>query len=163
MQLSGVCPVRPFVCPCVHQSLLATARHCHGFAAVGPAARRYRLIAALPAGRRTAAANAGTATLSANVRSWRQTFLMCCFLCVLPSVLWHCWLVVRKSIWPVKKFSDDVLVWLSLWSEVQIVCIWSSWCHCHPKTPASFKSRLVITFLVSAYQGCPGKEAVKRV
>ena len=26
-----------------------------------------------------------------------------------------------------------VLVWLSVWSEVQIVCIWSSWCHCIPK------------------------------
>jgi len=24
-------------------------------------------------------------------------------------------------------------VWLSVWSEVQIVCIWSSWCHCIPK------------------------------
>ena len=39
----------------------------------------------------------------------------------LPSVLWHCWLGVRKSIQPVKK-SD----------EVQIICIWSSWCNCHP-------------------------------
>jgi len=40
-----------------------------------------------------------------------------------------------------------VLVWLSVWSEVQIVCIWSSWCHCHPQTPSSlawFKSRLVL-------------------
>ena len=38
-------------------------------------------------------------------------------------------------------------VWLSVWSEVQIVCIWSSWCNCHPKTPsslASFKFRLVL-------------------
>jgi len=29
------------------------------------------------------------------------------------------------------------------------VCIWSSWCHCHPQTPsslASFKSRLVLPF-----------------
>jgi len=26
-----------------------------------------------------------------------------------------------------------VLVWLSVWSEVQIACIWSSWCHCIPK------------------------------
>ena len=25
-----------------------------------------------------------------------------------------------------KKLSDEVLVWLSIWSEVQIVCIWSS-------------------------------------
>jgi len=45
---------------------------------------------------------------------------------------WHCWLGIRKSIWPIK-MSDEVLVWLSVWSEVEIVCIWSSqW---HPKTP----------------------------
>jgi len=44
---------------------------------------------------------------------------------------------------------SDVLVWLSVWSEVQIVCIWSSWCHGHPKTPSyltSFKFRLVSPF-----------------
>ena len=54
-----------------------------------------------------------------------------------------------KSIQPVKKFSDEVLVLLSVWIEGQIVCIWSSWCHCHCKTPsslASFKSRLVLPF-----------------
>ena len=65
-----------------------------------------------------------------------------------------------------KKLRDEVLVWLSVWSEVQIVCIWSSSCHCNPQTPsslASFKSRLGFTFLVPAYPGCPGKEAVKRV
>ena len=36
-----------------------------------------------------------------------------------------------------------------LWSEVQIVCMWSSWRHCHPKTPsslASFTSRPVLPF-----------------
>jgi len=30
---------------------------------------------------------------------------------------------------------------------VQIVCVWSSWCHCHPQIPsslASFKSRLIL-------------------
>jgi len=45
--------------------------------------------------------------------------------------------------------TDEVLVWSSVCSKVQIVCIWSSWCHCHPKTPsplASFKSRLVLPF-----------------
>ena len=26
-----------------------------------------------------------------------------------------------------------MLVWLSVWSEVHIVCIWSSWCHCIAK------------------------------
>jgi len=25
-----------------------------------------------------------------------------------------------------KKLSDEVLAWLSVWSEVQIICIWSS-------------------------------------
>jgi len=50
----------------------------------------------------------------------------------MPSVLWHCWLGVRKGIWPVKKLSGEVLTWLSVWSEVQMICIWSSWWHCHP-------------------------------
>jgi len=27
--------------------------------------------------------------------------------------------------------SDEVLVWLSVWSNVQMICIWSSWCHSH--------------------------------
>ena len=48
-----------------------------------------------------------------------------------------------------KQLTDEVLVWLSVWSEVQSVCISSSWCHCHPKTPsplATFKSRLVLPF-----------------
>jgi len=39
-----------------------------------------------------------------------------------------------------KKLSDEVLVWLSVWSEVQIVCIWSSWCHCIAKTTSSLAS-----------------------
>ena len=35
---------------------------------------------------------------------------------ILPSVFWHCWLGVRKSIQPVK-FSDEVLVWLVICLE----------------------------------------------
>ena len=27
-----------------------------------------------------------------------------------------------------KKLSDKVLAWLSVWSKVQMICIWSSWC-----------------------------------
>ena len=30
------------------------------------------------------------------------------------------------------KLSGEVLVWLSVWSKVQMICIWSSWCHYHP-------------------------------
>jgi len=47
-----------------------------------------------------------------------------------PSVLWHCWLGVRKSMHPVK------IGWWGVGverGEVQIVCIWSCWCHCIPK------------------------------
>jgi len=47
------------VCPSHHP-----ACHCCGFAAVGPACRRYQAIAA-----RHAAANAGSVTLSADVGS----------------------------------------------------------------------------------------------
>ena len=75
-------------------------------------------------------------------------------------VLWHCWLGIRKSIRPVKKLSDTVLAWLSVWIVVQIICIWPSWCHCHPSSLASVKSRMV--YLSGA--GLPrlsGKKAVK--
>ena len=44
-----------------------------------------------------------------------------------------------------KKQSGGVLVWLSVWSEVQ-ACIWLSWCHCHSLSLASVKSRLVLPF-----------------
>jgi len=32
-----------------------------------------------------------------------------------------------------KNLSDELLVWLFIWNEVQIVYKWSSWCHCIPK------------------------------
>jgi len=41
------------------------------------------------------------------------------------------------------KLGGEVLAWLSVWSEVQMICIWSSWCHCHPSSIASLKSRMV--------------------
>ena len=44
-----------------------------------------------------------------------------------------------------KKLSGGVLVWLSVWSEVQ-TCIWPSWCNCHSLSLASVKSRLVLPF-----------------
>ena len=61
-----------------------------------------------------------------------------------PSVLWCCWLGGRKGIRPVKT-DRWVLVWLSVWSEVQ-TCIWPSWCHCHSLSFASLKSSLVLPF-----------------
>ena len=83
-------------------------------------------------------------TLPSSQHSWRYcccdvsitseldtVSLLCISSTVLyPSVLWRCWLGGRKGIWPVKKLSGGVLVWLSVWSEVH-TCIWPSWCHCH--------------------------------
>jgi len=76
-----------------------------------------------------------------------------------------CWASGRAS--GLQKLSDGVLMWLSVWSEVQIVCIWSSWYHYIPK-PCHLLPRLNpawfgFTFLVPAYPGCPGIEAVKRL
>jgi len=42
-----------------------------------------------------------------------------------------------------------------------MVCIWSSWCHCHLIISCFIKIKIGLTFLVPAYPGCPGKEAVK--
>ena len=44
-----------------------------------------------------------------------------------------------------KKLSGGVLVWLSVWSEVQ-TCIWPSLCHCHSLSLASVRSRLLLPF-----------------
>jgi len=62
-----------------------------------------------------------------------------------------------------KQLSDEVLAWFSVWSEVMMFCIWSSWCHCHPAVSCFIKIQNGLTFLVPAYPDCPGKEAVKRV
>ena len=49
---------------------------------------------------------------------------------------------------------SDVLAWLSVWSEVQMICIWSAWCHCHA---------IIFCFLLPAYPDCRGKDAMKWV
>jgi len=76
------------------------------------------------------------------------------------SAHWHCWLGVSKSIHPVKNSSDVVLAWLSLWSKVQ-----STYCSNDAKLPPHHlllhENLELLTFLMSAYPGCPGKEAVK--
>ena len=44
-----------------------------------------------------------------------------------------------------------------------MICMWSSWCRCHPIISCFVKIKISLAFLVPAYPGCPGKEAVKRV
>ena len=70
MKLSGV---RPSVCPSVCPIIRPPHARCGGFAAVGPAARRCRS---------TAAANASSATLSADVGSWTRKLCVCVCVCV---------------------------------------------------------------------------------
>jgi len=56
-----------------------------------------------------------------------------------------------------------MLAWLSVWNEVQMICMWSNWCHCHPIISCSIKIQIGSTFLVPAYPGCPGHEAIKQM
>jgi len=46
-----------------------------------------------------------------------------------------------------KKLHGRVLVWLSVWSEVQIVCTWSSWCDCIPKPHHLLLVRRLVTVM----------------
>ena len=70
----------------------------------------------------------------------------------MPSVLWCCWLGSRNSIRRLKNLSDEVLAWLSVWSKVQMTCIWSSWWwHYHPIISASAKSRMVYPSAIGSH------------
>jgi len=66
-----------------------------------------------------------------------------------------CWLCLGSHM-ACKLF--DILFRLVKW-----FCIWCSWCHCHPIISCSSKIQIGFTFLVPAYPGCPGKEAVKQM
>jgi len=72
-------------------------------------------------------------------------------------------LSIRNSIPPVKKLTDKMMAWLSVWSEVQMICIWSSWCPCHPIIFCFIKVQVSLAFLMLAYPGCGGKEGIKQV
>ena len=56
-----------------------------------------------------------------------------------------------------KKLSGGVLVWLSVWSDVQTY-IWPSWCHCHSLSLAPLKSRLALPFWYRLTRVIPDKE-----
>jgi len=47
-----------------------------------------------------------------------------------------------------------VLAWLSVWREVQMICIWSIRCYCHPIISCFVKIHSGLTFLMPAYPGC---------
>jgi len=62
-----------------------------------------------------------------------------------------------------RKLRDEVLEWLSVWSKVQMICIWSTSCHCHYVISCVIKIQIALTFLVPAYPFCSGREAIKWV
>ena len=64
---------------------------------------------------------------------------------IVPSVLFTLLVGQQEGHPPCKKLSGGMLVWLSVWSEVQ-TCTRPSWCHCHSLSLASVKSRLVLPF-----------------
>jgi len=61
-----------------------------------------------------------------------------------------------------KKLSDEVLAWLSVWSEVQ-TCIMVQLMPLPLSVSCFIKIQIGFTFLVPAHPGSPGKRAVKRV
>ena len=81
------------------------------------------------------------------------------------SELWHCWLGVWKSIWPVK-LSDEVLVWLSVWSECRLFVYGPADATVIPK-PRHLLPHLNPDWFYLYGAGLPrffsGKEAVKQV
>jgi len=83
-------------------------------------------------------------TLEKRLLLWYYLNTLCMYNSVAFSALML--LVGRQEGHPAcKKQSGEVLVWLSVWSDVQ-TCIWPSWCHCHSLFLASLKSRLVLPF-----------------
>jgi len=53
-----------------------------------------------------------------------------------------------------KNLSDELLVWLFIWNEAQIVYKWSSWCHCIPK-PHNLLSHLNPDWFYLSDSGLP--------
>jgi len=63
-------------------------------------------------------------------------------------------LVGRQKQYPAgKKLSDEVMAWLSVWRELNMICICSSWCYCQPIISCFIKIQIGLTFLVLAYRG----------
>jgi len=68
----------------------------------------------------------------------------------------------RKGIRPVKNLSGGVLVWLSVWSEIQTCNLAYGQLMPLPLTISCFsKTQIGFTFLVPAHPGSPGKRAVR--
>jgi len=72
----------------------------------------------------------------------------------------HCRLTTGVVDWGVMSALRTAL---SVCSEVQMICIWSSWYQCRPIISCFITIQIGLTFVVPAYPGCCGKEAAKWV
>ena len=59
--------------------------------------------------------------------------------------------------------SGEVLAWLSVWSEVQMIAYGPADATATPSFLAPVKSRMVCLSDVGSYPDCPGKKAIKRM
>jgi len=99
----------------------------------------------------------------AHMHQYTYTILMTMFLVSINALSALTLFVRRREEHPACKNArqnDEVLAWLSVWSEVQMICMWSSWCHCHPIISCFVNIRIGLTFLVPVYSGCLGKKRV---
>ena len=103
-----------------------------------------------------------TSSLSSLLKAKRLAFVffLCVVLVYLPSL--PTLLVGHQEEYPPCKSGAGVVICLE-WGAV--ICIWSSWyhCQCHPISSWFIKIHIRLTFLMSTFPGCPGKEAIKRV
>jgi len=93
---------------------------------------------------------------ASNVHTTLAQFIGCLMISM-PSVLCHSWFGIRKNSWPVK---------IERWRAglvICLICMWSSWCHCHSTVCCFIKIEIALTCLMPVYPGCPEKEVVKRV
>jgi len=60
-----------------------------------------------------------------------------------------------------KKLSDEMLVWLSIWSEVQNDMHMVQLMPLPPHHLLLHEIKIGLTFLIPAYSSCTGKEAIK--
>jgi len=44
------------------------------------------------------------------------------------------------------KLSDEMMLWLSVWSKVPMIYVWSSWCHCNSVISCWIKIQIGLTF-----------------
>jgi len=93
--------------------------------------------------------------------SIRQQFIP--HLLILPSVLWHCWLGIRKSIRPTINGVVRCRRGHLSGARYKSLAYGPTDATATPSSLASLKSMIGLTFLVPAYPGSPGKEAVIRV